>query len=239
MATAGDIIERSLRLLGQIGSGESASTAENTDGLEALNAMVDAWNNDRLLCFSYQEQSLTLANGDGSYTVGTSGDLNTTRPVEIVNAYIVDNNISYPVAIMSEAEYAAISDKTTTADWPTHLLFRPTIASSLSTVLVWPVPNATRTLKLTTRIQVAAFSATSTTVTLPPGWEKALAFNLALDLAPEFQTEAPEAVVRGARESLGLIKRANIRALQGPVRLQTELGVMFSPSSANIQADGP
>lgn len=237
MATAGDIIDRALRLLGQLGSGGTATAAEAADGLEAMNAMVSDWNNDRLMCFAYQTESLTLSSGDPSYTVGTSGDLNTTRPIEIVNAYIDQSNISYPVEIMTEDYYASISDKTLAGDWPTHLLFRPTIASSLATVIVWPVPNATRTLKLTTRIQVASFASTSTTVTLPPGWEKALAYNLAVELAPEFETAAKPEVVAGATRSLGRIKQANSIAKKR--ELTTELGSMFSPYSSNIASDEP
>lgn len=235
MATAGSIIERSLRLLGQLPAGKTPTSDEYADGLEALNAMVDAWNNESLLCFAYQAETLTLANADASYTIGTSGDLNTTRPVEIVNAYIVEANISYPVAIMNEAEYAGIADKTLAGDWPTHLLFRPTIASSQATVIVWPVPNATRTMKLTTRVQVGSFASTATTVTLPPGWEKALAYNLAIDLAPEFETQPSAAVAKGAVESLAGIKRANIGTR--PRRLYTEIGAMFPGNAASIVTD--
>lgn len=237
MATSGSIIERSLRLLGQLGAGESPTTDETADGLEALNALVDSWNNDKLLCFSYQTESLTLSSGTSSYTVGASGTLNTTRPVEILNAYIVDSNISYPVEIISESEYAAISDKTLSGDWPTHLLFRPTAASSQATVIVWPVQNATRTLKLTTRVAVSSFASSATTVTLPPGWEKALAFNLAIDIAPEYETEPSQAVLKGAKDSLALIKRANIGAR--PRTLRTEIGAMFGANSNNITTDEP
>ena len=208
MATVQTVIDRGLRLIGQVASGQSATAAETADGLITINAMLDSWRNDKLLCFAYQVEALTLANGIASYTVGASGDLNTTRPVEIVNAYVVDNSISYEVLPMSETEYAAISQKTTTADWPSRFLFRPSVASSRATIIVWPVPNAARTLDLTTRVIVAAFSAASDTITLPPGWEDALAG----------------------------IKRSNISAQ--PRRMLTELGMMFSPGKANILTDG-
>lgn len=211
MATAATLINRALRLLGQIGSGEEGSTAELADGLVALNAMAEAWRNEALLTYAKQEQSLTLADGDASYTVGPSGDLNTDRPVAIEAAWIVVDDVSYPVRIIQEDEYAAIPDKTEESDWPDRLLYRPTMATG--TVIVYPVPNATRTLKLLTRVVFAGFAATSTTVSLPPGWEQALAYNLALTWAPEFEAAPSAEVVEIARQSKGALKRMNLRPL--------------------------
>lgn len=235
MATAGSIIERSLRLLGQIESGEVPTTDEYADALEALNAMLDSWNNEKLLCFAYQTETLTLANGDDTYTVGTSGDLNTTRPVEVLSAYAVVNNISYPITIISEEDYARIPDKTTTADFPDRMLWRPTVASSLATAVFYPVPGGTVTVKLVTRIQVAAFASTATTVTLPPGWERALTHNLAVEIAPEYETTPAPSVLKGASEALSGIKKANL--LYRPKTVRTEVGEMFSPDRSNIETD--
>lgn len=232
MATLQTIIDRSMRLLGQLGSGESPTSAETADALIAVNAMLDSWRNDRLMCFAFQALSLTLANADDTYTIGTSGDLNTTRPVDILEAYIVDSNVSYPVRIISEKEYAAIPDKTTTADWPDRMLFRPTVASSLATVIVYPVPNGTRTMKIICRVPVTAFSAASDTVTLPPGWEDAMAANLAIRMAPEYETSPSPAIVQMAKESLAGIKKTN--ATVQPRRLNTQLAAMFGPQAHSI-----
>lgn len=232
MATVQTIIDRSMRLLGQLGSGESPTPAETADALIAVNAMLDSWRNDRLMCFAFQTLSLTLANGDDTYTVGTSGDLNTTRPVDLLDAYIVESNVSYTVEIIGEKEYASILDKTTTADWPNKILFRPSVASSQATVIVYPVPNATRTLKLVCRVPVTAFSAASDTVTLPPGWEEAMAANLAIRMAPEYETSPSPAIVQMAKESLSGIKKTN--ATVQPRRLNTQLATMFGPQAHSI-----
>lgn len=232
MATVQTRLNRAMRLIGQIGSGESPTTDETADCLTALNAMLDSWRNDRLMCFAFQTLTLTLANGDDTYTIGTSGDVNTTRPVDILDAYIVDGNVSYPVKLIGEKEYASIIDKTTTADWPDVMLFRPTVASSLATVIVYPVPNAARTMKIVCRVPVTAFSAASDTVTLPPGWEEAIDSNLAIRIAPEFETRAPAEVVQMAKESLAGIKKTN--ATVQPRRLNTQLAAMFGPQAHSI-----
>lgn len=230
MATAATIIDRSLRLLGQIGAGETPTDDEYADALESLNALLDSWRNEKLLCYAMQEETLTLANADASYTIGAGGDLNTTRPIEIAYAWIVDGDVSYDVQPMSEAEYAAIPAKTTAADWPDRYLFRPTMPTA--TLIVYPVPNATRTMKIVTRVILSSLSTTATTVTLPPGWERALANNLAIEIAPEYEASVPGSVLKAATESLAGIKRANLYAQ--PRTAHTELGAMFSGSRGTI-----
>lgn len=233
MATVQTRITRALRLLNEIGAGETPTDDELADGLTALNTMLDSWRNDRLLCYAWQTGSLTLANGDSSYTVGPAGDLNTTRPVEIAEAYIQQSGITYPVTIRDEAWWAAIPDRTATSDWPTDIIFRPTMTTA--TVDVYPIPNATRTLKLVTRVVVGSFASVSENVSLPPGWEAAIDFNLAIEIAPEYQAVPSPAVIKRAQEALAGIKRANI--LSQPDQVSTELGGLFSVRSGNIYTD--
>lgn len=232
MATVATRITRALRLLNEIEAGEEPTDDELSDGLIALNAMLDSWRNDRLMCYSKQDETLTLSAGDSSYTLGPAGDLVTTRPVEIVAAYIVDGTISYEVIPRDEAWWASIHDKTTQADWPTDYLFRPSMATA--TLQVYPVPNATRTMKLVTRVVAGPFAATTTDVSLPPGWDAAIDFNLAIELAPEYQAVPSPAVVRRAQETLAGIKRANIQSQ--PRAVGSELAVLFGGSRGNILA---
>ena len=46
--TAGDQINRALRLLGVLAEGETASAALSQDALMAMNQMIDSWNTERL-----------------------------------------------------------------------------------------------------------------------------------------------------------------------------------------------
>lgn len=221
-------------MLGVLPSNTTMGTDESADGLVVINALLDSWRNDGTLCYANREESLTLSASTVSYTIGPSGTLNTTRPVEILQAWIVDgSNQSHNVRLINDDEYAAIPDKTLVSDWPDRANYKPSM--STGTLYVYPLPNATRTMKLLTRVPVTAFSATTDTVTLPPGWEEALASNTAIGLAPEYQVAVPAEVAKMARDSLRLIKRINAR----PVRASTELGALLgSGSSSNIQT-GP
>lgn len=228
MATVATRIARAIRLLGL---GRTPSTDDYADGLIALNAMLDSWRNDGLLCYAFQDETLTLASSDGSYTIGSGGDLNTTRPVEIVDAWIEASNISYPVRLIEDDEYAAIPDKTSTADWPDRANYRPTMTTG--NLRVWPLPNATRTMKLTTRVVVASFAATTDTVTLPPGWDQLIDSNLAVNMAPEFPVPVPAETAKMARDSMRLVRRMNAR----PFKMQTELAALVERRNANILTD--
>ena len=223
MSTAANIIDRAHRILGQIGAGETCTASEYSDGLTALNALLDSWRNDQLFCYAMQEEALTLSSGTSSYTVGPSGTLVTTRPIEILDAYIRDNSIDYPVQIITNEEYNTIPAKSTQSNWPDRMNYTPTMPNG--TVYVYPVPNATRTLYLMTRVVLTSFSATTDTVSLPPGWERAMAYNLAIEMAPEYQTEPTPTTVVLAKASKAQIKQAN----SNPIFGNNELVYMKKP----------
>ena len=78
--TGRDLVSASLRLIGVVASGETPASSEATDGLSALNLLISSWSTDGLLIYAITaETPLTLTAGDGSYTMGTSGDF-TNRP---------------------------------------------------------------------------------------------------------------------------------------------------------------
>jgi hypothetical protein len=232
LATAATLIARAHRLLGLVGSGESPTADEYADGLIALNAMLDSWNNERLMCYAMRDESLTLAVSTTSYSIGPAGALITTRPVQIEAAYVVYGSTSYSdVRIINEEEYAAIPDKTSAATWPDRIYYQPTMPNG--TLYVYPVPNAASALHLITRTPLTAFSATTDTVSLPPGWEEALATNLAIEIAPEYQTEPKQAVYKMATESKANIKRQNFR----PIKAGSELAMLVGVHRTNIITD--
>lgn len=228
MATVQTICNRAVRLLGKLASNTNLGTNESADALVALNGLIDSWRNEELMCYARQTESLTLSASDASYTIGSGGDLNTTRPVTIEAAWY-DDGSGPRVRVIEDAEYDAIVDKTADGDYPDRVNYRATM--STGTLYVYPVPTATRTLKLRTRIVVSAFSAMSDAVTLPPGWEEALAYNLAIELAPEYQMEPSGAVMSRAVTAKAGIKRVNAR----PITAATELVVFMGGGRSNIQ----
>lgn len=219
MATAQTVINRALRLIGALDPEESPTTNETANVLEALNGLIDSWRNDRLIVWSIATVTKTLTPADGTYTIGNSADINTTRPVRIEGAYVTQSGTDYPVEVISEAAYRAIPDKTTQSDLPQFVYYDPAVANG--TIYLWPVPSAANVLTLSVWAPISTLATAGTTVTLPPGYERALASNLAIDIAPEFQKTASQEVAKMARESLAAIKKSNIRPIIAQMEMAT------------------
>lgn len=221
MATAQTLIDRALRLILQLDSGVSATTQESTDALTALNAMIESWRNERLMCFALRDESAALVANQSTYTVGSGGDFDTDRAVDITSAYIVASTISHDLDIITAEQYDAIPQKTATSSWPDRIYYQRSYP--LGTIYTYPVSNGTSaTLHIRTRTPVLAFTATTDSVSLPPGWEKALATNLAIELAPEYNTTADPQVLKMAVESKAALKQMNSR----PTEAWTELPLL-------------
>jgi hypothetical protein len=233
VSTVQNIVDRAGRLISVVNSGESLTTTESSDALIALNAMLSSWNNERLMAYSMQEETVPMVGARSSYSIGPSAtDLVTTRPVEIEKAYILYSNISYPVRVIDEEAYAMLPAKTTSSTWPSHINYLPTMPNG--TIRVYPVPNASSSLQIVTRVVIGTLALTDT-VSLPPGWEEALAANLALVIAPEYQVQPTQIVMAMAANSKANIKRVNSR----PIMLAQELSLLMSQPHAHIISDQP
>lgn len=231
MATAQTIIDRSLRLIGAIASGESPTAQESTDALEALNAMIESWQTEKLNVYSMVDTAFTLVAADASYTVGPSGNFALTpRPAKIEEIFLRKSNIDYGIELVDKDRWFAIPDKTTTSDVPKFAYYEPTLPTG--TLLLWPVPSAADSLHIVTWTVVSNLDSLSTTIALPQGYERALAYNLAVDIAPEYQAVISPSVASIAVDSLAAIKRANRRSML----TYTELGMMAGRRS-DIYAD--
>lgn len=232
MATGQTLVNRALRLIGVIASGETPSADDSNIALEAINSMLNSWRNDRLMCYAIRDETLAMVGGTSSYTIGPSGSLNTTRPVSIEGAFMRASNIDYNVRVISQQEYNAIVDKTATSDLVEVVYYEGTM--STGTLKVWPVPTTTNVLHLQTRVPLTDL-VLGTTVALPPGWEEAIATNCSIAIAPEFGTTASVTIVKMASDALKGIKGINSR----PIKASQDLGALFGSRRSNIITDTP
>lgn len=228
MADVQSIIERAMRLAGLLESGESASSDELSDGLLAVNNLLSSWQNERLIAYAISEITHTLTANDGAYTIGSGADIDTTRPVKIESAYIRSDNVDYPIQIVDVDRWNRIADKTVTGPIVDTLYYDPTM--STGTVYLYPVPSSANVLHLFVRVPISSYSAVTDTVTLPPGWDQAITFNVAPLIALEYGREVSATVHREAMRSLAAIKRVN----RPQMRTYPELGDLMSGYKINI-----
>lgn len=208
--TARDLIKGALRLIGATSSGETPSAEEISDGLFALNSMIDSWSNEGLLIFSKIRDEFTLVVGTQSYTMGVGATFNSARPLKVENAYLEvqdSENYEIPMDILTKDQWADIMEKDTESSIPTKLYVDYTYPNA--TLYVWPKPNVANNLVLYSHKPLSTLSNASTELSLPPGYERALRYNLALELAPEFGREPSPLVMQVAMEAKGKIKITN------------------------------
>lgn len=207
--TAGDQINRALRLLGVLAEGETPSASESADALMALNQMLDSWSTERLSVFATGDQTFVWPAGEATRTLGPTGDFVGTRPVLLDDStYYVDaQGTSHQIQIINEDQYNAIAVKTVTSSLPQFLYVNPTNPNL--TMSLYPVPSQDLTWHFVSASPLAEPVSLATTLAFPPGYLRAFAYNLALEIAPEFGVEPSQDVRRIAMTSKRDIKRIN------------------------------
>lgn len=212
MADAGDIITRALRSLGAFGSGETPDSTTLGDGLEALNGMLESWRTEKLFVPSITRTTETLTASKDPHTIGSGGDINTTRPVRIEKASIIvtgTTDTEYPMRVLDYREYSRLVQKSIETNIPYLLYYEPTFP--LGNIHLYPVPNEANDIALYVWEPLTTYATTGTAVSVPPGYERAMVRNLAIELAPEFGIEPTQALQRMAIESKAQVKRLNVR----------------------------
>lgn len=211
MSTVRDLIAGALRLIGAVDADAPLTANEASDGLSALNGLIGSLNTDGLLVYTVLEEEFTLTGGQGAYTMGPSGNFNTTRPVRIDDAKYKVGDQEYPIHILNDQEWQQGIDLRTLGGIPEYLYNDN--AFPLATVNIWPVPSSAEKLVLWSWKAITAFTAVTDVLSLPPGYERMLRYNLAIELAPEFSREPSGTVKKNAAESLADIKRLNIQPI--------------------------
>lgn len=207
MAIWNDLIDAALTELGIIAPGDVGTTTDRTYCLGVLNRMLSAWSVELGPIFFETTESLSWASGQASRTIGTGGDLSTTRPEKVLGLQYRDaSSNDIPLDLFTHQQYQAITNKTLTG-LPQAIAYNPTYP--LGTLYAWPVPDTTFTLRLTSRKPFAAISDATTTVSLPSGYEAAIVPNLALLLNAYGRDPSP-LTEREARKLKAAIVRANV-----------------------------
>ena len=213
MATAGDQINRALRLLGVLAEGESPSASTSSDALVAFNQMLDSWSTERLSVYGTQEYVATWPAGDAYQDIGINGGVFGTNPCPLridEATYYVVNGISYPLTLINQDQYNAIAQKANQSTLP--LVMWPNMALITDTnirMTLYPVPSQDIEMHVVYVKELTQAANTSETIHLPAGYLRAFAYNLAMELAPEFGVEPSAQVKRVASVSKRNIKRVN------------------------------
>jgi hypothetical protein len=208
------IITPALKEIGVLAAGETATSEDAADALSRLNRLIDRLAAESSSIFYRTRTTWTISANDGEYTVGSGANVNIARPVFVHQIGFIDTSTDpdteYPLKMLTEDGYAAIPQKAQTSTFPQFAFYNPTYANA--TLTLWPVPtSSTLSGVIYHSTAVTSFATTSTSVSLPPGYEEALVTNLALLLCPQFERQPSPVLVQAARESMATLKRVNSR----------------------------
>lgn len=238
---ASRLIDGALRLIGVLRAGETAASDDANDALVRLNELVDSWLTQGLTATGLTRTTQTLTTA-ASYTIGPGGTFNQAWPEKIPHAGLVYTTGSvafeWPLTPLTVEMYARVPIKAQTSPFPTGFYYTHAYSSGLGTVTLWPVPDGTTTLSIAlyTPTTISQFASLATTYALPPAYAKALRYNLAVDLWPEYpENPLPAHVAQQAAKLLADLKRVNYR----PADAQLDGALLFGQHSGgyNIYTD--
>jgi len=210
MATAGELINSALRLIGMLAEGETPSAETSQDALSALNQMIDSWSTERLSVYNTQDQVFTWPADTITRTLGPTGDFVGNRPVLIDDStYFRDptTNVSFGVKLINQQQYNGIAVKTVTSTYPQVMWVNMTFPNI--TMTIYPRPTRALEWHFVSVQELTQPANLATNIYLPPGYLRALKYNLASEMAAEFGVEPSPTVQRIAMAAKRNIKRIN------------------------------
>ena len=234
--TPGDIITLALKTANVVGVGQTPEAEDMNDEFNLLNMLLAQLQRRRYFVYGLTTTSFQ-GNNSVSYTVGPGGNFNIPRPAKIESAFFRQNNttsypVDYPLEILrSQEDYNRISLKTLNA-FPRYCFYD--MAYPTGNLFVWPVPNNTYTIFISTITQIQQFVDVSDQIALPPEYSAALMWNLVMELYPFYGLPVNPVVVGKAEASLRIIEEANVQIpqLAMPPALKNNRG-----STYNIYGD--
>jgi hypothetical protein len=234
--TPGDIITLALKTANVVGVGQTPEPEDMNDAFNLLNMLLAQLQRRRYFIYGLTTTSFQ-GNNSVSYTVGPGGNFNIPRPAKIESAFFRQNNttsypVDYPLEILrSQEDYNRISLKTLNA-FPRYCFYDQ--AYPTGNLFVWPVPNNTYTVFISTITQIQQFNTPADIIQLPPEYSAALMWNLVQELYPFYGLPPNPLVVGKAEASLRIIEEANVQIpqLSMPPALKNNRG-----STYNIYGD--
>jgi len=227
MATVRTVQEAINRAYGKINIsavGEAIPAEDQAIAVDCFQDMIAEWAIDNLLIPFSTLENFTLVVGQVSYTIGeTAGaDLDTVRPERINSAFIRVDNQDYPVDIIGERAYNAISLKAT-AGRPDNLFYNPTAPNG--TAKVYPTPNAAEVLYFTGEKPITEPTTVTAdmfvTLGYPRNYHNVIIYNLAIELAPEYGKTPAESVI--VKAEIGKRKLISLNAARTHEPARSEL----------------
>lgn len=227
-----DVITDSITYIGQAGIGRSISPEQAQQALRKANRMLQKWSLQKLMLYFITVRAFLLSANVQDYTVGPTGVPfgAVTRPVFVESgiAAVPNSSMQNPLNILDKTQWDALPDSgvvcgpngTPASVWPEYTY--PNLAFHVS-----PIPSTAVTIRLGTWEILQQFVAITDVLNLPPGYEEALMYNLAVEISGDYDQPVTSDLAALAADALNTIKTNNGQKLRGALG---ETQTLISPS---------
>lgn len=185
--TGDDVISEALILLGVKYAGQTISPEAKATSLLGLNLLIGEWNATGQAVYSVARAQYNLTAGLAIYTIGPSGAQFTAGRPEKIETWSVTTSggTSDSGMPLDAAAFERVAEDTAaTGSRVKALTYDGGFPNG--TIRIYPTPIGSPTLELWTWSQLAEVTDTTLALAFPPGYYKAIIYNLAVDLAPKF-----------------------------------------------------
>ena len=143
------------------------------------------------------------------------------KPVKVLSArYINSSEEERELWVASREEYMQMPDKTETGEC---IMVYPDMRTTDIRIYTWPTcDNVKERIVLTVRIPPDDFDASTNNADFPPEWTRALKYNLAVELAPEYEVEPSEYLLYMAKITREEVENADVEASSVTFSADTE-----------------
>lgn len=175
-----EMIEGAFAILGVAQEGEALTPRMYSDGLRALNGLLQTWSAQPHL-WTATENTLTLIAGQPSYIVSP-------RALRVLSCRYRINGIDTPMRMLSRQEYYDLPNKTVSPSIPVNFYFDPKVDEG--TLYLWPAPSASAALQYTIHYDYVRFldivDETNQTLDFPQQWVEPIMWNMAKRLLTQY-----------------------------------------------------
>jgi hypothetical protein len=209
MTVALDLIRSAMSKIGKLAAGETPSAEDIDVCVDRLNSLLGSFENENLFNYTATETTATLPASTTSRTIGLAAQINVARPVELLpGCFSRVDNTDYPMEVISRQEYNEISTKTLIGSVAPSVCFYDGDMTAPK-VYFWPYATNSVELHILTPTAPGAVADQNTVFNFPPGYQRMVENNLALEISPDFNINPTPFLVAMAASTKRLLKRTN------------------------------
>ena len=212
-STALGLINAAAQEIGVLASGEQLQPSDQAWGLQKLQRLIDRWNARRPMVYTTTFTPFSLVANLAPHTIGPTGTFPVNqRPVDIpsIGLQLVSQNepVEIPLNKRDRDWWAGQSIKGLTSTLPTDYYYEPDWPNG--SIYFWPVPTAVNNVLVQQQLVIGQYTGYGQTFSMPPAYWDAIVYELALTLAPSFQTQPSQLLTEMWKASIKAIEGNNI-----------------------------